>query len=281
MSGVERVRGAFRAARADGRAALIPFLVAGDPDPATSARISLAAAAAGADLIELGLPFSDPLADGPVIQEGYARALAGGVTTRDALACAAAVAAGTDVPVIVMASLNLVLARKVTRFCDSAAAAGVAGLLVPDLPLEDATELRERCARHGIATVFMAAPDSGPERIRAAADAATGFLYLVRRRGVTGEGGAAESARSLRVARVDGGPPVAVGFGVASPPDAAEAARDADGVIVGSALVRAAAEACALHDGAAAASEVAARVRALRAAVRRAASPTPTPEAAR
>ncbi len=234
-----RVRSAF-GHRGRGRAALVAFLAAGDPDMASTEAAVRAAADAGADVIELGVPFSDPLADGPIIQAAYTRALEGGFRMDDLFGGLERIAS-IGPPVVLMTSFNPVLARGVERFCRQASGAGAAGVLVPDLLPEDAGELRSVAAGAGLETVFLTAPGIGEERLEAAARASTGFLYLVSRRGVTGPDGGvgetleAEVERARRYAEV----PVAVGFGVSTPADAARVARVADGVIVGSALVRA------------------------------------------
>jgi tryptophan synthase alpha chain len=217
------------------------YLTAGDPDADTTVDLASAAVAAGADIIELGSPFSDSLADGPVIQAAYARALAGGATTRSTVACARRITEDTGAPVVIMAALNCLLAYGVDPFCDDAAAAGTGGLLVPDLPIDHADELRDRAGRAGLGTVFLVGPDSAPDRIRATAAACTGFVYVVRRRGITGASpGAIDLRDRISHARAGGGAPVAVGFGITTPDDAAPVARLADGVIVGSVLVDAA-----------------------------------------
>ncbi|HSJ06616.1 MAG TPA: tryptophan synthase subunit alpha [Longimicrobiales bacterium] len=251
--GTGRVRRAFDRQAADGRAALIAFIAAGDPDLRTTQRLARAAAEAGADIIELGIPFSDPLADGPVIQAAYTRALTGGATVRDVIGALAAITEAGAPPIVLMTSLNPVLAYGLDGFCGHAAAGGAAGLLVPDLLPEDADDVAVAAARNGLDMVFLAAPGGSDERIRAAADRATGFLYLVSRQGVTGEGGGGPGAgleAEVRRARALCSLPIAVGFGVTTAADAARVAAVADGVIVGSALVAAAAEA---HAGAAAA----------------------------
>lgn len=229
---------AFGRAREENRAALVVYLAAGDPHFAATVELAAAAAAAGADVLEVGIPFSDPLADGPVIQAAYTRALSGGATVEGALGCAEETARVTGVPVVLMAALNCVLARGIDHFCRRASQAGAAALLVPDLPVEEAQELRQAADRHSLGTVFLVAPDSGPHRTALAASASTGFVYLLRRRGITGAGGEGEDlpARVAEVRRLARAP-VAVGFGIATPLDAAEAARVGDGVIVGSALV--------------------------------------------
>jgi tryptophan synthase alpha chain len=244
VNGTERIAAAFRTAAAEERAALTIFLAAGDPDYGTTVALARAAVSAGADILELGCPFSDPLADGPIIQAAYTRALAGGATTAGTLSCAAGVAAATGVPIVLMVAVNCVLARGVEHFCREAAAAGVSGLLVPDLPVEDSHELRDAADRAGLAMVFLVGPDSGEDRTAAATAASTGFVYVVRRRGVTGAGpGSGDLAGRLERTRAAGSTPVVVGFGVATPADVAELAGLADGIVVGSALVRAAFEA--------------------------------------
>jgi tryptophan synthase alpha chain len=236
---------AFDHARAENRAALITFLAAGDPDLAATERLACAAAGAGADMIELGIPFTDPLADGPVIQAAYTRALNGGVTVNAILTSVERIARGTGLPIVLMTAFNPVLARGVDRFCRDASAAGAAGVLVPDLLPEDAGELCGSARRHGLDTVFLAAPGAPERRLRAPAAAATGFLYLVSRRGVTGAHGGPDAGLESDVARARAvcTIPLAVGFGVSTAADAARVAAVADGVIVGSALVAAAAAA--------------------------------------
>jgi tryptophan synthase alpha chain len=238
MTGAAILARAFAACEAGERAALIPFLPLGDPDFATTLALARAAAAAGADIIELGVPFSDPLADGPVIQAAYARALAAGATPEVCLACAGQVARETGKPIVLMTAWNLVLARGPARFCAEAAALGVSGLLVPDLLVEDAGEITGHAHDAGLATVFLAAPDTPLSRLRLIAAACTGFVYLVLRRGVTGAGAAEGSlAERVRLVRAHSSVPVACGFGVESPEAAREIARLADGVIVGSSLL--------------------------------------------
>jgi tryptophan synthase alpha chain len=248
MTGVERLSAAFARAAGESRSALTVFLAAGDPDYDTTVALARASAEAGADIIELGSPFSDPLADGPVIQAAYTRALAAGATTAGTLACARAVAETTDAPVVLMVALNCVLAYGTERYCAHAAAAGVAGLLVPDLLVEDADELRRAAAAAGLGTVFLVGPDSSAQRVAAAVAASTGFAYLIRRRGITGAAAGTPGvnlARRIRDARQAGTAPIAVGFGITTPDDAAEVAGIADGVIVGSVLVETASRALA------------------------------------
>ncbi len=193
----------------------------------------------GADVIEIGLPFSDPLADGPIIQAAYTRSLHGGTTVRSVLESVGRISGTTDVPVVLMTSWNPVLAYGPERFCDHAAAAGAAGVIVPDLLPEDSAPFRRHAQDRELDTIYLAAPDMSEQRLQAAAAVTTGFLYLVSRRGVTGPtggiGGTLES--EVERARRFCTQPIAVGFGVATPQDAARVARCADGVIVGSTLV--------------------------------------------
>ena len=229
---------AFARAAAERRAALIAFLVAGDPDADACVRAAVAAAEAGADIVELGLPYADSLADGPVIQAAYARALARGVDTAQVIAIARRIAREAARPVVLMSAYNAVRARGVDRFVQAAAEAGIAGLLVPDLPPEDATGLRAAAERYGLAVPLLVAPDTTPARAAHIARQASGFIYALRRRGVTGAGGAAESIDTRSdYLRAHCALPIAVGFGIATAHDVADAVIDADGVIVGSALV--------------------------------------------
>jgi tryptophan synthase alpha chain len=245
MSGLERIAEAFASARADGRrAALMPYLMGGFPDLETSRRIGLAYAEAGADLVELGVPFSDPLADGPVIHAAGVSALRAGARVDDVLfEVGQAIAA--HVPVIVMCYSNLIYVRGIDRFADALVQAGASGLIVPDLPLEEAAEVLEACDRRALALVPLVAPTTPEERLARIGAGARGFVYTVSLMGTTGERAGLDGslpqviARAARHADV----PVAVGFGIGTPEQAAAAAAaGADGVIIGSRLVRAAGE---------------------------------------
>jgi tryptophan synthase alpha chain len=255
LTGVERIAEAFASARANGRrAALMPYMMGGFPDPETSRRIGLAYAEHGADLIELGVPFSDPLADGPVIHAADTAALRAGVTFHDVLAVARTVA--ERLPVVVMCYANPIYARGLDRFADMLKGAGVSGLIVPDLPLEEASEALKACDERGLALVPLAAPTTPAERLKQIGARARGFLYTVSATGTTGEranlDGALEQILSRAAAATE--VPVALGFGIGSGGQAAAAAAaGADGVIVGSRLVRAATES---EDPVAAVSEV-------------------------
>ena len=243
-SGGERIAAAFTAARADaGRAALMPYLMAGYPDLDTSREIARAYVEGGADLIELGIPFSDPLADGPVIHAADVAALAAGATVTDALGVVRAVDDG--VPVVIMCYANLILARGLERFADLLADVGASGLIVPDLPLEEAPATRAALDARGLALVPLAAPTTPDQRLARIGASARGFVYTVSVTGTTGERDANDETlpEMLRRVRAHTDLPVAAGFGIGTPAQAAAAARaGADGVIIGSRLVRAAGE---------------------------------------
>jgi tryptophan synthase alpha chain len=242
--GAERIAEAFASSRAEGRrAALMPYLMAGYPDLGTSGEIGLAYAEAGADLVELGVPFSDPLADGPVIHAAGVAALRGGTHLADALEVARQIAA--RVPVVVMCYANVILARGLERFVEMLVAAGASGLIVPDLPFEEAPSTLEACERRGLALVPLIAPTTPDERLARIGALARGFVYAVSVTGTTGERSVNDGALPGVVARARAatGVPVAVGFGIGTPEQAAAAAEaGADGVIIGSRLVRAAGE---------------------------------------
>jgi tryptophan synthase alpha chain len=263
-SGAARIADAFAAARAEGRAALMPYLVAGFPEADTSAAVADAYAESGADLVELGVPFSDPLADGPVIHAAATRALAAGATLESALALCERIAAA--VPVVPMVYANMVFARGAAEFALLLAGAGACGAIVPDLPLEEAGEVIEALGAAGLPLVLLVAPTTPPERRRRICARAEGFVYVVSDTRVTGERDELPEGLGELVgaARAEGHAPVAVGFGIGSPEQAAAVGRIADGVIIGSRLVRAVAEA----DGASGAgASVAAFLRDCRAAL--------------
>jgi tryptophan synthase alpha chain len=252
-AGEARIAGAFEAARAEGRAALMPYMMAGYPDQAASLAIAAAYADAGADLIELGVPFSDPLADGPVIHAAATAALANGATLASALEVCEAVSG--RVPVVLMVYANMVLAHGgADEFARRAAAAGAAGAIVPDLPLGEAEEIRAALAAAGLALVPLVAPTTPPERRARICAAAEGFVYVVSTVGTTGERAEipAGLADLVAAAKSESEAPVAVGFGIGTPEQAGRVGEIADGVIVGSRLVRAAGEAGSADDAAAA-----------------------------
>jgi len=242
QSGAERIAAAFAASGK--RAALMPYLMGGFPTLEGSVAIGEAYADGGADLVELGVPFSDPLADGPVVHAAGTRALAAGATVDGVLAVGRRLA--RRLPVVLMAYANLVHARGFDAFADALAAHDISGLIVPDLPLEEAPALREALDARGLALVPLVAPTTPDDRLARIGAQARGFLYTVSVTGTTGERAAlAETLPAiLRRAAAATDVPVAVGFGISTPEHAAEAAAaGAAGVIVGSRLVRAAAEA--------------------------------------
>jgi tryptophan synthase alpha chain len=240
-TGDDRIAAAFALRR--GRAALMPYLMGGFPDMAASRAIGEAYADNGADLVELGVPFSDPLADGPVIHAAGTAALRAGATLDGVFEVAQAIA--PRLPVVIMCYVNLVLARGPDAFAEAASEAGVSGLIVPDLPFEEAPEIEQACEAHAIALVPLVAPTTPDERLARIGARARGFLYTVSVIGTTGERADKEEQYRTILERVHKHTqvPVALGFGIGTPDQAAAAARaGADGVIVGSRLVRAAAE---------------------------------------
>jgi tryptophan synthase alpha chain len=241
-TGLERIAAAFAAA--PGRAALMPYVMGGFPDVEGCVRLGEACADNGADLIELGMPFSDPLADGPVIQAAGARALAAGTTLPQVVEAGRRIA--ERVPVVLMCYANPILARGLERFTAELAEHGLSGLIVPDVPMEEAAAFRAACDAAGLALVPLVAPTSTDARLAAIAAEARGFLYTVAVTGITGERRelAAGIGDYLGRVRAHASVPVALGFGI-STPEHARAAADAgaDGVIVASRLMREAMEA--------------------------------------
>ncbi len=256
----ERLAGAFAAGRSGSRALLMPFLVGGYPDEHAFIEIARACGAAGADVLEIGIPFSDPIMDGPVIQEAANRVLARRAPTASMIALAGEAAAAAGVPAVAMTYYNLLYGMGLERFASAIADAGLSGVIVPDLTVEESADWRKACAGAGIASVFMASVTSPEDRLRAIGEASEGFIYAASQLGVTGVRGEMSSRARDLVARIraSGDLPVAVGIGVSTPEHAAEVASYADGVIVGSALVKRVGESA---DPAAAAGEL---VRALR-----------------
>ncbi len=234
---------AFAAAAADGRAALMPYLMGGFPDQGTATAVATAYADAGADLVELGVPFSDPLADGPTIHAADTAALSAGATLETVLETCAAV--GDRVPVALMVYANMVLARGVEEFGSLAADAGAAGVIVPDLPLEEQGSIGEALGKRRLALIPLVAPTTPPPRRSEICAGARGFVYVVSTVGVTGEREElpAELTDLVTAAKAEASVPVAVGFGISTPEHAATVGRIADGVIIGTRLVRAVADA--------------------------------------
>jgi tryptophan synthase alpha chain len=243
-SGIARIAALFAANRAAGRKALAPFVTAGDPDVDTTVAVLETIDAAGASLCELGVPYSDPIADGPVIQASYTRALGQGITLAGVFDAARRAAAGCSMPILAMASYSLIFRRGIDRFVADALAAGLAGFVVPDLPLEESDDLDAACRAAGLALVRLVTPTTPPDRAAAIAKKSTGFLYCVSVAGVTGArtelpAGLVDRVRWLKT-QTD--VPILVGFGIASAEQVRAVAAVADGAIVGSALVRLVAE---------------------------------------
>lgn len=239
--GVERLRDLFETTRAEGRAAFLPFMTAGLPTPEESPALFAAMASAGADAFEVGIPYSDPLMDGPIIQRGSDTALAAGTTLDTSFDVLRKVVSATGKPVLAMTYANPVFRRGVDDFCARLSAAGADGVIVPDLPVEESVSLRQAAARHGIGTVLFVAPTSNSDRIRAVADADPVFIYAVAEMGVTGERRESSGNAGVVVERIRAitDIPIVFGVGISTPEQAAAAAHaGADGVIVGSALVR-------------------------------------------
>lgn len=262
-----RLRGAFDKAAAEKRAALVAYLTFGDPDPATSVEVVAAVAKAGADVIELGVPFSDPSADGPSIQRAMERALAAGGTIAGAIDAVAQLRArGIDTPVVLFGYYNPVFVIGVEAFAARAADAGIDAVLTVDLPIDELAELATPLAAKGVGVIPLVAPTSTEQRIARVAQFAPPFVYYISLTGVTGSRAAApvEPAR-LAAIREAAKAPVAVGFGIRTPEDAARFAAIADGVVVGSALV----ERVAAGDARGAPERVASFVRELAAAMNR------------
>jgi tryptophan synthase alpha chain len=242
MNGLEHISQTFAKARAEGRAALMPYFTLGYPTPEDSLPILQAIAEAGADLIELGIPFSDPLADGPTIQRSTQVALERGMTLGRALEITAELrSCQVSQPLLLMGYYNPILAYGVERFVRQAASAGVDGFIIPDLPPEEAAGLEAACRDFQCALVYLLAPTSTLERTATIAARTSGFLYLVSVVGVTGrrESLATDLESFINQARRAANVPVAVGFGISTPEQAQTVGRLADGVIVGSALIEA------------------------------------------
>ncbi len=241
QAGIDKIAVAF--ASSGKRAALMPYLMGGFPTLEESAKIGQACIAAGADLLELGVPYSDPLADGPVIHEAGTRALAAGASLTGVLEVARTLA--SSVPVVLMCYANMVFAPGAEAFVERLARSGASGLIVPDLPLEEAPQVLAACDAHGLALVPLVAPTTPPERLARIGERARGFLYTVSVVGTTGERAALSDrfAEIVSRAKASTAAPVALGFGISTPEHALQAAQaGADGVIVGTRLVRAAAE---------------------------------------
>jgi tryptophan synthase alpha chain len=238
---MSRIKSTFTRLKKKNETALIPYLMAGDPDLATTKTLILAMEKSGADIIELGAPFSDPLADGPTIQKAALRSLKHHTNIGDVLGLVADVRKTSKVPLIIMTYYNLIFHYGEERFVQDAAAAGLDGMILPDLPPEEAGTLISVAKKAGLDTIFLVAPTSTPDRIKLVSKVSQGFVYYVSLTGVTGAAlGAQHSIKdALQKIKEQTDKPVAVGFGISTPDQAAQVASGgADGVIVGSALVK-------------------------------------------
>lgn len=230
----------FAQLRQRGEKALIAYLMAGDPSLQETEQLVVALEQAGADIIELGVPFSDPIADGPVIQQAAERALRSGTSLRTIISMVARLRVRTQIPLVLMAYYNSVHAFGHERFCQEAAQAGVDGLILPDMPPDEAGPIKGPAAAAGLPLIFLLAPTSTAERRTFVARQSQGFVYYVSLTGITGAKlvNLADVGKNVEKIRKVTSVPIAVGFGVATPEDAAKVAAIADGVIVGSAIVK-------------------------------------------
>jgi len=237
---VTRIDQVFKRLKAKGEKALIPFITAGDPDLATTRVLALEMAAKGADLLELGIPFSDPLADGPTIQAASNRAVQHGVHLQEVLQLAGEIRQETEIPLILMGYYNPILQYGLERTAREAAALGVDGFIIPDLPPEEAGPWRVAAAKAGVANIFLAAPTSGAERIKRMGHLTHGFLYYVSVTGITGARMELpqDLVKALKEVRSLVKCPLAVGFGISTPEQVKWLAPYVDGIVVGSAIVQ-------------------------------------------
>ena len=248
--GQGRLAQTFERLRAEGQRGLVTYVAAGDPDLERTAGILSALDRAGADVLEVGVPFSDPLADGPVIQRATERALASGTTLAGVLDLIGRSRAGLRAPIVIFSYANPILRLGAERFADRAREAGVDGVLVLDLPIEEADEFRGLLGARGIDTILLLSPTTTDERLRKVAALGSGFLYAISRLGVTGArdhvaAGAQEMVERIRAVSTL---PIALGFGISKPEHVREVGQWADAAVVGSALVNVIAEAGASHD---------------------------------
>ena len=236
---MNRIDKKFQELRDQGATAFMPYLCAGDPNPELTSKLLLTLEEAGADLIELGVPFSDPIADGPTVQRASERALTHHISLQEILEMVATVRTQTDIPIALMSYYNPIFRMGEDAFCKAAQDAGVDGVIIPDLPPEQAQSLLEIAPRYNLATIFLVAPTSPPERMQLIASVSTGFVYCVSVTGVTGARAmlSDEIAPMIAELRKHTDKPISVGFGVSTPDQATQIAQIADGVIVGSAII--------------------------------------------
>lgn len=247
---MNRIDALFKRLHTESRSAMIAYITGGDPTLDMSVKIANALEDAGVDLLELGIPFSDPLADGATIQAAASRALASGATVPGILDIVRSIRTKSQMPIVLFTYLNPVYIYGFERFQTDAAAAGADGLLMLDLPPQEASRNKELTASIGLKTIRLIAPTTPPERLKEITDSAEGFIYYVSREGVTGEQNSLSEDIADRVAAIRGltSVPVAVGFGISNPEQASSVAKLADGVVVGSAIVRRIGEIGNVHD---------------------------------
>ncbi len=249
---MSRIAGRFEQLAREGRKAVIPYIVAGDPVLEITVPLMHALVERGADIIELGVPFSDPMSEGPVIQQAHERALAAGTSLRDALECVRRFREqDRETPVLLMGYANPVEHMGYAAFADAAAAAGLDALLTVDIPPEEVEQVNRELHRVGLDNIFLVAPTTPDERIARIVSQASGFIYYVSLKGVTGAGhlDTADVAKQVARIRASSDLPVAVGFGIRDAESAAQVAGIADGVVVGSALIKSLAERLAAGEG--------------------------------
>ena len=236
---MNRIDKKFQELRGQDIKAFMPYLCAGDPTPELTSKLLLTLEEAGADLIELGVPFSDPIADGPTVQRASERALTHRISLQQILEIVATLRTQTEIPIALMGYYNPIFRMGEDAFCKAAQNAGVDGVIIPDLPPEQAQSLLEVAPKYNLATIFLAAPTSPPERMELIASVSTGFIYCVSVTGVTGARATLsdEIAPMITELRKHTDKPICVGFGVSTPEQAAQVAQVADGAIVGSAIV--------------------------------------------
>ena len=236
---MNRIDAKFQELRDRGARAFMPYLCAGDPTPELTSKLLLTLETAGADLIELGVPFSDPIADGPTVQRASERALTHNISLQQILEMVTTLRTQTDIPIALMSYYNPIFRMGEAAFCKAAQDAGVDGLIVPDLPPEQAQQLLEIAPRYNLATIFLAAPTSPPERMQLIASVSTGFIYCVSVTGVTGARAmlSDEIAPMITELRKHTDKPISVGFGVSTSEQAKQVVDIADGAIVGSAII--------------------------------------------
>lgn len=236
---MNRIAAVFTRLKKEKRKALIPYICCGDPTMEFTKQLAITLAQSGADIIELGIPFSDPVADGPVIQKSAVRALAGGATLDKIFTIGKQIRAQVSTPLVMMTYFNLIYVRGIKNFIKDAKNSGINGLIVPDLPVEEGKELLEAAEKEGLALIYLVTPNTSAERIKLIAERSRGFLYCVSVKGVTGARKELdkELANFIHKTRNITDLPIAVGFGIANPEMAGEVASFADGAIIGSALI--------------------------------------------